>query len=141
MSSHAFGAFIDVESSSRSHHSVPQTQGPDAMELENIQWGKKLNGPRVFESPLGTGYTTPTGYQTPRTPNDLEISRPPSPIHNEEDGVYAMQSFSSPPMNRFRMLSVCLMNFANGLSDSAPGALIPYVEKYAHTRTPGSGIC
>jgi hypothetical protein len=41
-----------------------------------------------------------------------------------------MQSFSNPPMNRFRMLSVCLMNFGNGLSDSAPGALIPYIEKY-----------
>jgi len=159
MSSHALGAFIiDVESSSSSgeahtipvapqkavsrvYHSVPQTQGPDALELDNLQWGKKLNGPRPTETPNGTGTTTPTGAQTPRTPNDLEMSRPPSPTHNEEDGVDAMQSFSSPPMNRFRMTSVCLMNFVNGLSDSAPGALIPYVEKYIHVQAPSSCIC
>lgn len=28
------------------------------------------------------------------------------------------------------MTSVSLLNFANGLSDSAPGALIPYMEKF-----------
>lgn len=144
MSSHAFGAYIDVKLSSdnngegpslpvapiapqkaksRVYHSVPQEHGPAPLELDNLQWGKKLNGPRVTES----GKTTPTGFQTPRTPNDLEMSRPPSPTENE--GVDAMQSFSNPPMNRYRMLSVCLMNFGNGLSDSAPGALIPYVEK------------
>ncbi|KAL8967902.1 MAG: hypothetical protein Q9197_005164 [Variospora fuerteventurae] len=32
-------------------------------------------------------------------------------------------------MNRWRFLSACLMCFANGLNDSAPGALIPYLEK------------
>lgn len=32
-------------------------------------------------------------------------------------------------MNRFRLLSVCLINFLNGLSDSASGPLIPYMEK------------
>ncbi|TVY84286.1 Bypass of stop codon protein [Lachnellula suecica] len=143
MTSHAFGAFIDVESSSNSgeahatpiapqkavqknYHSVPQGNGPNPIELETLQWGKKLNGPWGFES---GGTTTPSGYQTPRTPNDLEMSRPPSPTPGEEDGVYAMQSFSNPPMNRFRMASVCLLNFGNGLSDSAPGALLPYVEK------------
>jgi len=146
MSSHAFGAFIDVESSNsgeahavpvapqkavpRVYHSVPQDHGPAPLELENLQWGKKLNGPRIIES----GTTTPSGFQTPRTPNDLEMSRPPSPTTNEEDGVDALQSFSNPPMNRFRMLSVCLINFGNGLSDSAPGALIPYVEKHVPPR-------
>jgi hypothetical protein len=132
MNSHAFGAFIDVESSSsnqeshaipiapqkafpRSYHSVP-----DPIELENLQWGAKLTGPS------GSGTATPTGYQTPRSP--LELSRPASPIA-EPEGVDAIQSFSSPPMNRFRMVSVCLLNFANGLGDSAPGALIPYIEK------------
>jgi len=58
------------------------------------------------------------------------MSRPASPTTNENDGVDALQSFASPPMNRFRMLSVCLINFGNGLSDSAPGALIPYIEKH-----------
>ncbi|PSS10775.1 hypothetical protein M430DRAFT_107964 [Amorphotheca resinae ATCC 22711] len=58
------------------------------------------------------------------------MSRPASPILTDQDVVEAMQSFSNPPINRFRMLSVCLLNFCNGLSDSAPGALIPYIEKH-----------
>ncbi|KAH8678989.1 major facilitator superfamily domain-containing protein [Tricladium varicosporioides] len=135
MTSHAFGAFIEVESSTenvehsipiapqkalpRVYHSMPHTS--DGQELDNLQWGKKLNGP--YES----GASTPTGYQTPRVLNDLEMSRAPSPI---QEGVEAMQSFANPPMNRFRMLSVCLLNFGNGLNDSAPGALIPYLERY-----------
>lgn len=41
----------------------------------------------------------------------------------------ALQTLSNPPMNRWRFLSACLMCFANGLNDSAPGALIPYLEK------------
>ncbi|CZR63352.1 related to tetracycline resistance proteins [Phialocephala subalpina] len=135
MSSYAFGAFIGFESKSsvseetheipiapqkalpRVYHSVPEP-----LELDNLQWGAKLNGPS------GSGSDTPSGYQTPRVPNDLEMSRPATP--NEQDGVDVLQSFSNPPMNRFRMLSVCLMNFGNGLNDSAPGALIPYIEKH-----------
>lgn len=31
-------------------------------------------------------------------------------------------------MNKFRHLSACLEYFGNGLNDSAPGALIPYIE-------------
>jgi hypothetical protein len=134
MTSHSFGAFIEVESSTgngkgvehaipiapqkalpRVYHSMPHT--PNDTELDNIQWGKRLNGPSE------SGTSTPTGYQTPRAPFDIE-SRPQSPVH----GVDAMQSFSNPPKNRFRLLAVCLMNFGNGLNDSAPGALIPYVE-------------
>ena len=147
MSSHAFSAFINVEPSSSSgeehavpiapqkavsrvYHSVPQEHTPAPLELDNLQWGKKLKGPDVTESgyPTPSGAQTPSGFQTPRSPNDLEMSRAPSPI-NEEDGVDVTQSFSNPPMNRFRMVSVCLLNFGNGLGDAAPGALIPYMEK------------
>lgn len=135
MASYALSAFIGVKSPiseetheiliapqkalPRVYHSVPQP-----LELDNLQWGAKLNGPS------GSGTNTPPGYQTPRVPTDLEMSRPATPT--EQDGVDALQSFSNPPMNRFRMLSVCLMNFGNGLNDSAPGALIPYIEKYGH---------
>ena len=44
-----------------------------------------------------------------------------------------MQSIWNPPMNRFRMLAVCTMNFCMGLNDSAPGALIPYIESYVQS--------
>ncbi|RDW69609.1 hypothetical protein BP6252_08629 [Coleophoma cylindrospora] len=136
MSSHAFGAFISMEGSTaagshelpeapqkavpRTYHSVPHT--PD-IELDNIQWGTKLNGQTK------SGTATPSGTQTPRVTNDLEMSRQVTPVV-EDEGVDALQSFSNPPINRFRMLTVCLLNFTNGLSDSAPGALIPYIEKY-----------
>ena len=140
MSTQAFGAFIDVESSSSGNEELyeapiapqkaaarkylPQAgEAPDPLELDNLQWGAKLNGPSE------SGTATPAGYQTPIMPNDLELSRPSSPATNENDRVDALQSFASPPMNRFRMLSVCMINFGNGLSDSAPGALIPYMEK------------
>ncbi|CZS88682.1 hypothetical protein WAI453_010663 [Rhynchosporium graminicola] len=132
MSSHAFGAFIDIEPVSsqqdapatvaapakafpRVYHSVP-----DPIELDNLQWGAKLSGQSHSQPESGT--------QTPREPTDLEMSRPQTPVNEHE--VDAIQSFSFPPMNRYRMLSVCLMNFAGGLSDSAPGALIPYAEKH-----------
>jgi hypothetical protein len=132
----ALGSLIEVESTPPSsepyavpvapcrafpkdYHSIPLPRSQDDIELENIQWeGRSTNHPT-------------SGAQTPRTPNDLEMSRPASPTVNEMDGVDAMQSFSNPPMNRFRMIAVCLLNFSNGMSDAAPGALIPYLEKYA----------
>lgn len=89
-----------------------------------LQWGTKLNGPTK------SGAATPSGSQTPVNLMDLEMTMPGTPQNEEHDAVEAIQSFSNPPMNRYRMLCACLMNFGNGLNDSAPGALIPYIEKY-----------
>lgn len=132
MTSHTFGAFIDVESSTHGEiHAVPSApakafprvyhSAPDAIELDSVQWGAKLNGPSVPGTPSGT--------QTPRNPLDLEMSSPGTPHNETEESVNAIQSFSNPPINRYRMLAVCLLNLGNGLNDSAPGALIPYMEK------------
>ena len=137
MAAHAYGAFIEVEPSSshiqdgssipvapqkaypKVYHSVPT---PD--EIKNLQFDSRLNGLANPVSESGE----PTDTQTPQSV-DLEMSRPATPVEEDPDGVYVMQSFSNPPMNRYRMTSVCLLNFANGLSDAAPGALIPYMEK------------
>ncbi|KAF4980869.1 hypothetical protein FZEAL_3215 [Fusarium zealandicum] len=70
-----------------------------------------------------------SGTTTPPNGNDLEMSRPASPESGPE-AVEVMPSFWQPFMNRFRLLSVCLANLGNALSDSAAGALIPYMEKY-----------
>jgi len=60
MTSYAFGAFVEVESSgnnSESHaipiapqkavpktyHSIPLPQAPDALELDTLEWGGKLS--------------------------------------------------------------------------------------------------
>lgn len=139
MASHStFGAFITVEPSgstqeiqpasiaapkkafSKVYHSVPTPNE----EVGSLQWGSRVNGPSKGDSDVAT----PTGPQTPRV-DDLEMSRPASPIQDDGESFPAMQSFSNPPMNRFRMVAVSLMNFANGVNDAATGALIPYMEK------------
>jgi hypothetical protein len=122
---------------SRTYHSVPFPQAPDALELDSLEWGAKPKGPScTVTSKSGTvtpsGAQTPrTGTHTPRTPNDLEMSRSASPSQDEQDGVDIIQSFSSPPINRYRMISMSLTNLMGGLNDSSAGALIPYMEKYA----------
>ncbi|OJJ50941.1 hypothetical protein ASPZODRAFT_126913 [Penicilliopsis zonata CBS 506.65] len=72
-----------------------------------------------------------SGYQTPNPPSDIE-SQPSTP-RGVSAGVRETIPPSgaaalSPSATKWRLLSCCLMNFANGLNDSAPGALIPYIE-------------
>jgi len=96
-----FGALIEIESTSskpvrpelnrvptapekalpKNYHSVALPQAPDAIELDSLEWGTKLNGPPK------SGNATPSGAQTPR---DLEMSRPASPTSGEQDGVDVM---------------------------------------------------
>lgn len=70
-------------------------------------------------------------------PNGVEISSTPQesgwkakPVQGSRNAVHTVQSLTNPPMNRWRFLASCLMCFANGLNDGAPGALIPYIEPY-----------
>ncbi|KAI9741443.1 MAG: hypothetical protein M1818_004249 [Claussenomyces sp. TS43310] len=140
MNSHALDSYISVEPAGnlegpskhavpkaperarpRTYHSVPQTS--DDIELENFQRGIQDGGSQASAS------TVHSDAQIPRDNNDLEMSRPASPAQ-ENEGVDALQSFTSPYMNRYRMMAVCCMNFMGGLNDSAPGALIPYMEKH-----------
>ena len=72
--------------------------------------------------------TTPPGAQISQS-HDPDMSRSGTPIREDDNGFNTIQSFNSPPMNKFRMITVCLLNFAGGFNDSAPGALIPYMEK------------
>lgn len=142
MSSHAYGVFVEVESSpsapihhnipvppqkakARTYHSVPHSRAasPD-IELESMQWN-------TLDTQPPSGAQTPSN-ETTKFFQDAEMrgfSNPNDELEAGNRGVEAMQSWSNPHMNRYRMLSVCLMNFGNGLSDSAPGALIPYIEK------------
>ncbi|ESZ97697.1 hypothetical protein SBOR_1884 [Sclerotinia borealis F-4128] len=107
----------------RTYHSV---QYPNSIELDNLQWEHNINRPSASGTTTPgaepvSGFSTP-GWHTPRTPGDIEMSRPPTPNNEPE---YIKQSFSNPPKNRFRMISTCLLNFGNGLSDAAAGPLIP----------------
>ena len=121
MSTHSAGALISFEES-------PSIIGPPAA----LQKAPRIPDPSI-------GYElddfinrqsippTPSGAQTPKTPNDVEMSRPPSPV--ADDAADVVQTLNNPPMNKLRLLSCCLMCLANGLNDSAPGALIPYMER------------
>lgn len=60
--------------------------------------------------------------------SDIEMSRPATPIL-PPDTSEILPSISDPYRNRYRFAATCLMQFTNGLNDSAPGALIPYMEK------------
>ena len=134
MTSYAFGAFIDVESTDKPQERQIVLPPKALARTYSVQDPIELADTSVNRNGFSpSGHATPLGAQTPRTLSEIEMSRPATPRGlqgNEEDGVEAMQSFSSPPMNRFRVLSVCLLNFGNGLSDSAPGALIPYIERF-----------
>lgn len=72
---------------------------------------------------LSSHYSTKSRDSIP----DPERTEPTTPVENEV--VEVAQTLNNPPMNKWRLLSACLMNLGGGLNDSAPGALIPYMEK------------
>ncbi|KAF1984997.1 MFS general substrate transporter [Aulographum hederae CBS 113979] len=134
MSSHAFGAILDIQGQSSKSDIITDPPAvlpksgitsPSPIELDEYQWGQKYTGPSSHTGHKSGGNT---GYQTPRTPNELEMSRPPSP--RLEDASELVQSWSNPPMNKWRVLACCLSYTGTGLLDSAPGALIPYMEAH-----------
>lgn len=100
---------------SRVYPGVPQAE--DSIELQRLT--------RSATVPAGASGTTTPAEEI----QDLEMSRPASPVI-PADGVEALPSIWDPYMNRYRFLTTCLLNFRNGLNDSAPGALIPYMERY-----------
>jgi hypothetical protein len=60
-----------------------------------------------------------------RSSNETDPSSPP-PSHASDQ----IQTLWNPYNNRFRVLASCMTAFANGLNDSAPGALLTSVERY-----------
>lgn len=114
MASHTFRALISLHGSSPGtdpiavHQKDPHTsKSPsEAYKLDELTFD---NGHGRHSRTANTN-----GTQIPTTPNELELSRPASP-HNEET-VEMVQTLSHPPMNKYRLLSACLMCFGNGLN-------------------------
>lgn len=119
MSILALGALVQVESSPitnpaaavrKDQQSIART--PSEYELGGIQ-----------SSRLSRIEGSQTSHSAPAvTPAELE-SNPRSVGDDYTADLIPTQAGSS--RTKWRLLSACFMNFANGLNDSAPGALIP----------------
>lgn len=120
-----FGAYFDIESGSQAIRDPPAIYHKDGfpLELDEITRGAKVSG---IATPTQSSTQTPFP-ETLRANNEFTISRPPTPRRGEAAGL--VQSWNNPPENKWRVLACCLIYFGNGMSDSAPGALIPYMEK------------
>ena len=125
MSSVGFHGLFNLERSSEpasppaSHQKAARRDAPTSIELDQIVFGKRYNGPQSGpQSPMELSSHTETPFEpiTPKTPNELEMSRPPSP--KRDDAVGLMQSWHNPPMNKWQVLSCCLIYFVNGINDS-----------------------
>lgn len=53
---------------------------------------------------------------TPKTPNELEMSRPTTPTG--EDAVGMIRTWNADPMTKWRILCCCVIYFSNGINDS-----------------------
>lgn len=123
------GAFVEIESS---HH---VSSPPPAVQKNNQGIAQRPSGYELDEIslqrsshlPTEPGAQPPTGSPSP-TPSVLENY---SPDANEDEAAeWAADRTSTSWKTKWRLLSCCLINFGNGMNDSAPGALIPYIEKH-----------
>ncbi|KAI1798744.1 MFS general substrate transporter [Daldinia bambusicola] len=103
---------------SRTYPAVPQQ---DSIELEPLR-----------HHPNNAGASSTSGPATPREENDVEMSAPETPAEPAEPAEVfeALPTLKDPPMNKFRLAACCFQSFVGGLTDSAPGALIPYMESH-----------
>jgi len=123
------GALVEFESSP--HISSP----PPAVPKDNRGIAQHASDYELNEFPLRNPYQLPsepvtrlpTGSPSP-TPSVLENH---SPDANEDEAAeWASDRTSTSWKTKWRLLSCCLISFGNGMNDSAPGALIPYIEKH-----------
>jgi hypothetical protein len=116
MSAQAFGAFIQHESSDSLptafakvlHRDAITQSSPPALELEQLEWGKRLDGPHPIEADVSI----------PPTPRELEASQPPTPKHGQAIDAL-MQSATTPYKNRWRLASATVMFLLMGMNDAA----------------------
>jgi fucose permease len=139
------GALIEIQSSSqvsspaavlRRNEEDAKTATSSNHELAELQpSGSITQRPGAYvSSPATTKTSQPLDIEmlsaTPGTPLDeLELDAPVPPQHIASEVV---ASLTSPRMNKWRFMCACVMFLSNGMSDSAPGALIPYIEDDFH---------
>ena len=113
--------------------SAPSISELDAIELPNYGLTKSkpsehVAQPETSYSPEGSRASSISGASASKTPGQLERSQPSTP--QGYSGADIVPTLWYPKMNRWRVLAACMEYFGNGLNDSAPGALIPYIEEW-----------
>lgn len=81
-----------------------------------------------------------SSHSLPRSPSQyggqIATSQSNSGGDDQRRVVEQMQTLWNPPKNKYRVLAACLSSFANGMNDSAPGALIASIERYVAAASP-----
>jgi len=122
MSSSAFHNLFDIKPASKVASPAPTYQKDDKKAPQSLRDVGHLLDTELDEITPSKARneaqdaTEPKGVQTPKTPNELERSSPPTPTRDEAVGL--MRTWKSPPMTKWRILCCCLIYFANGMNDS-----------------------
>ena len=124
MAASAFAAGLEIMSNDKTMHSRTATRPPSNEELDAIE----LPDYGLTHTPRANQSDSTHEASTSKTPNELEHSQPPTPKRDDASNIVPTLWF--PKMNKWRVLAACLEYLGNGLNDSAPGALIPYIEKW-----------
>ncbi len=114
MPAHSFGAFIQHESETAPtslaktvHRDTITPAPPSVIELDQIQWGKPLQGP-VNEDEVAVHSVS----------RDLEASQPSTPKGSKAVDAL-LQSVTNPPRNKWRVASATVMFMLMGMNDAA----------------------
>ena len=104
--------------------------GPQRPPLAHDTPGKQDVSRSALDSPdAGTNGGGNRSREQPSTTSpDLEMSRPASPRNHDTAAV--IHTWRQPSINKWRIMSACLAEFGQGFNDSAPGALLPYMEQH-----------
>jgi fucose permease len=131
MATSSLSAFLEIENSSQIASPPPAirkdkqgtAQAPSDYELSEIQPAK--GSARMTTNPSARPLTGPPSP----SPSELERRLSIPDVADEASG-WALDRTMTSWKTKWRMLSVCFMSLGNGMNDSAPGALIPYIEKH-----------
>lgn len=80
--------------------------------------------------PPSSQVPTTTTILAKETATERETLETRALSNNEPTTAMLAQSISNPPINKYRLLTASLLNFLGGMNDSAPGPLIPYMERH-----------
>lgn len=124
-------SIVEAPPAAKTHGHAPSIEELDSIELPDYGLAPKTNSSNRRAISIQTErHVQNARPQTSQTPGDVEASPPATPTTADATGI--VPSFFYPSMNKWRVLAACLTYLGNGINDSAPGALIPYMESHYH---------